>query len=156
MELPAVVLALVDEATTLSGDRTQWITGSLWLCGKSCGAANPSPRMMRQALQSRSRLCATHSKVRRQQSQMRLIRIDNLLVKMTSPRAGQKRSAQRIIANAEFYHVAARASAKMGGKTNGVRGPLACVKEKLLAGGDPRNSKAEEPRDAAAPTVSCN
>ena len=32
----------------------------------------------------------------------------NLLVKMTSPRWGKKRSAQRIVANAEFYHVAAR------------------------------------------------
>jgi hypothetical protein len=70
MELPVVVLTLaVDAITTSTRDRTEWITGSLWSCGKSCGAINP--RAMRQTLQSRAGLCATHSNVRRQQWQMR-------------------------------------------------------------------------------------
>jgi hypothetical protein len=103
-----IVLTLVVDATVSTRDRTQSITGSLWLCGKSCGATNP--KTMRHARQSRAGLCATHSKVRRQQSQMRWtsILLQSPCVKMTLPRWGQKQSARRIIANAKFYYVAAR------------------------------------------------
>jgi hypothetical protein len=104
MELPVVVLALaVDAITTSTRDRTEWITGSLWSCGKSCGAINPRDRPCKAG-----RGFARHTRKCGGSNGKCVGQACNLLVKMTSPRWGKKRSAQRIVANAKFYHVAAR------------------------------------------------